>query len=494
MSEIVTSLIANHFRNNKMLCKQALNIETIMFDKFLLFIIFIITITFCSTSFATRDVSQIHLEPGDGNWSLGLGFRNGTFPYVGQDEIDDLLPLIIYNGERFFIDGTRAGFHLYSDEEWLIGTYAAYRFAGFNEDNSIELDGMDRDDGIDGRFAVTRLTDFGSFTFDIGADVSNASQGWDAELKWGKRFKYGNFLFRPWVGVTYEDEKLVNYYFGVNPSESTEVRPTYYTSDAIEWRYGIDLSYRLAQNHFVGFNMQYSELDSTKINSPIVADNGQFTSFASYRYEFNDFQDDPYTNGSITRDLTKGEWYWRVAAGKHTETTFNKLMRFQDMFEPEERGTGLASVFVGKKIADNFMWLPIEAYVTGGYVRRFEQGLQDDFNEYVLGFKAYFSKFPWSHIVKTRLGVAEGVSYASKVPFVEREHVEGKNRSASKFLNYLDWSWDVSIGDIIQQPKLKECYLGWSVHHRSGIFASSDFFGNVNGGSNVNTLYVQCHH
>jgi hypothetical protein len=31
------------------------------------------------------------------------------------------------------------------------------------------------------------------------------------------------------------------------------------------------------------------------------------------------------------------------------------------------------------------------------------------------------------------------------------------------------------------------------VHHRSGIFGSSDFFGNVYGGGNVNTLYLQCH-
>ncbi len=457
------------------------------------FCVLIISSLFSFSATAARDVSQVHLQPGDGNWSLGLGIRNGTFPYIGKDDVDDLLPLIIYNGECFFIDGTRAGFHLYQSQDWLVGAYAAYRFAGFNEEDAIELDGMDREDGVDGRFALTRLTKYGNFTLDLGGDISNASNGWDAELRWGKLFEYGNYHIRPWIGVTYEDQKLTNYYFGVNPEEATPERAAYQTDSAIEWRYGIDMSYRLAQHHFIGFNMQYSQLDGTKIDSPIVADNGQFSSFASYRYEFNDFQDDPYVNGSITRDLTKGEWYWRVAAGRHTETTFNQLMRFQNMFKPEERGTGLASIFVGKKIADNFMWLPLEAYVTGGYVRRFEQDLQDDFNEYVLGFKAYFSKFPWSHIVKTRVGIAEGVSYAAKVPFVEREHVEGKNRSASKFLNYLDWSWDVSIGDIIQQPKLKECYLGWSVHHRSGIFASSDFFGNVNGGSNVNTIYIQCH-
>jgi len=442
---------------------------------------------------AARDVTQIHLTPGDGNWSLGMGFRNGTFPYVGKDDVDDLLPLITYNGEKFFIDGTRTGFHLYQSSDWLIGAYASYRFAGFNEEDGIELDGMDRDDGIDARFAITRQTSFGNFTFDIGTDISNTSDGLDIDLRWGKVFTQGNYRIRPWIGLTFEDQKLTNYYYGVNDNEVTEDRAAYQTDSALEMRYGIDMSYQFAKHHYVGFNMQYSELDSTKINSPIVLDNGQFSSFTSYRYEFNDYQDNHYVNGSITRDLTKGEWYWRIAAGRHTETTFNQLVRFKNMFDPEERGTGLASIFVGKKIADNFMWLPLEAYVTGGYVRRFEKGLQDNFNEYVLGFKAYFSQFPWSDTVKTRIGIAEGVSYAVKVPFVEGEHVEAKNRSASKFLNYIDWSIDVSIGDVFQVPKLKECYFGWSVHHRSGIFASSDFYGNVNGGSNVNTLYLQCH-
>ena len=452
------------------------------------------TSIFSTSVHAARDVTQIHLEPGSGLWSLGMGFRNGTFPYVGKDDVDDLLPLITYNGETFFIDGTRTGFHIYQSSAWLIGAYASYRFAGFNEEDGIELDGMDRDDGVDGRFAITRRTDFGNFTLDYGHDISGTSNGWDLDLRWGKLFVNGNYRIRPWIGITYEDQKLSNYYYGVNPEEATADRAAYQTKSALEMRYGIDMSYRVAQHHYFGFNMQYSELDSTNINSPIVIDNGQFSSFATYRYEFNDYQDNPYVNGSITNDLTKGEWYWRVAAGHHTETTFNQLVRFQNMFKPEERGTGLASVFVGKKIADNFMWLPLEAYVTGGYVRRFEKGLQDDFNEYVLGFKAYFSKFPWSDTIKTRIGIAEGVSYAAKVPFVEGEHVEAKNRSASKFLNYIDWSIDVSIGDVFKVPKLKECYFGWSVHHRSGIFASSDFYGNVNGGSNVNTLYVQCHH
>jgi hypothetical protein len=70
----------------------------------------IMTSIFSTPVQAARDVTQIHLEPGTGLWSLGMGFRNGTFPYVGKDDVDDLLPLITYNGETFFIDGTRTGF------------------------------------------------------------------------------------------------------------------------------------------------------------------------------------------------------------------------------------------------------------------------------------------------------------------------------------------------------------------------------------------------
>lgn len=442
---------------------------------------------------AAREVSQLHLKPGDGNWSIGVGYRGGTVPYIGEDKEDDVLPLIIYNGDTFFIDGSRVGFHLYQSPQWFASSYVSYRFGGFNEEDSAALVGMDRNDGMDGRFALTRLTQYGNFTVDIGADISNNSQGWDSEISWGKRFEYGNFYMRPWLSLTYENDELTNYYFGVTEQEALINRPAYKVKSAVEWHYGIDMSYQIAQHHFVGLNMQYSQLKSTKIDSPIVVDKGKFSTFLSYRYEFNDYQYELDHSSSLTKGLTQGEWYWRVAAGRHTDTTFNKLLRFQDMFKPEERGTGLVSVFVGKKLGDSFFSLPLDVYVTGGIARRLENDLQDDFNEYALGFKVYFSKFPWSDKIKTRVGIAQGVSYAAKVPFVEKEHVEGKNRSASKFLNYLDFSWDVSVGDVFNVPKLKECYFGWSVHHRSGIFASADIYGNVDGGSNVNTLYLQCH-
>lgn len=456
-----------------------------------LWLSFIVLCSFCAN--ATREVSQIHQSIGDGNWSLGAGFRFSTFPYKGDDVDVDFLPLLTYNGKRYFIDGTRAGYHLINTDKWLISTYAAYRFGGFNEEDSDYLIGMEREDGVDGRFATTYRNDFGRFTIDLGADISGHSNGWDAQFRWGEIYSFGNYSVRPWIAVTYQDQSLTDYYYGVREDEQTLFRPAYITNSSVEFSYGIDTTYEFSHHHFIGLNVKYSELDDTKLHSPIVDENGLFSAFVNYRYEFNDFQQDPYTNGSIFKDLTQGEWYWRFAAGRTTTADFAGLMQFQDMFDPEKRNTGLASIFLGKRIADKFMGLPLDVYLTGGYLRRFERGEQSDFNEYAIGVKAYFSKFPWSDKVKTRIGFAEGISYAEKIPIVEKENVEGKNRSASHFLNYLDWSIDVSIGDVFNSKQLKDCFFGWSVHHRSGIFASSDFFGNVDGGGNINTLYIQCH-
>ena len=145
---------------------------------------------FSELGWAARDVSQLHLEPGDGTWSLGFGMRNGTFAYVGEDTEGDFMPLITYSGEHFFIDGTRAGFHLFNNDDWLVGTYVAYRFGGFNEEDSSELEGLDRDDGVDGRFAITRKSDLGRFTLDVGSDISDKSEGWDAKFFGVKRIQH----------------------------------------------------------------------------------------------------------------------------------------------------------------------------------------------------------------------------------------------------------------------------------------------------------------
>jgi outer membrane protein len=45
--------------------------------------------------------------------------------------------------------------------------------------------------------------------------------------------------------------------------------------------------------------------------------------------------------------------------------------------------------------------------------------------------------------------------------------------------------------DVFGTDHLRNLFAGFYVHHRSGIFASANLYGNVYGGSNVNALYLE---
>ena len=71
-------------------------------------------------------------------------------------------------------------------------------------------------------------------------------------------------------------------------------------------------------------------------------------------------------------------------------------------------------------------------------------------------------------------------------------HIEARRgRGTSKLLNYLDPSIDLSVGDLLGAPRMKETYLGVGISHRSGIFGASKLLGNINGGSNYFYGYLE---
>ena len=120
-----------------------------------------------------------------------------------------------------------------------------------------------------------------------------------------------------------------------------------------------------------------------------------------------------------------------------------------------------------------------------------DSGLQANGVQLDLFMKAFYSGFPWSGRVKTRLGFGAGVSAAQRVPYIEASSQAANGKPSSRLLQYLDPTLDVSLGDLLGSHALKDTYIGFGVSHRSGIFGSSQLLGNVNGGSNYIYTYIE---
>jgi hypothetical protein len=79
--------------------------------------------------------------------------------------------------------------------------------------------------------------------------------------------------------------------------------------------------------------------------------------------------------------------------------------------------------------------------------------------------------FPWNRHVDTSVAVGEGLSYATRTPFVEaKDHDQ-----TSHLLNYL--LFEITAG----LPRYPNWHLSGRIHHRSGVYG---IFGGVHGASN----------
>lgn len=176
----------------------------------------------------------------------------------------------------------------------------------------------------------------------------------------------------------------------------------------------------------------------------------------------------------------------RGAYGTSSASDFDELYKFRGL-NTSPYDTSVYNLAVGYRFAKNFYDLPIDFTVNGGASYFDENGHQSDFLEGNLYLKM-FIKFNFLS-QQFRYGIAEGVSYAGNIPWVEHKEAVAENDNESKFLNYMEMTFDFDVGKLIRVKSLEELYLGYLIKHRSG--AHGLYGGVSDGGSNYNCIYIE---
>jgi len=443
------------------------------------------------------------LDPEDraGNWSLGVAYSWLDSLYAGEDYRRDFMPTFVYTGERFFLDTTDFGWHAVDNDRWQIDVFGSYFVSAYNDhtffsetqdvrDENDPLKGMERSNAFEAAAEITRKTGLGRFSLELRHDVNGVHNGGDLRARWARVYRRGAWQFEPWVEFQWLSAEKTDYYFGVREDEATDTRPAYALDDASSWAAGVAARYRFRDRHHLALNLSYREFGEDITASPIVVDTRDPRVQFTYRYETGDLRAPRnsaapfnfFTNNGNASSL-------RLAYGCTTETKFNAILR--GSIDCGNIGTTVGSVFVGRKLTERLFGLPLEGWIHAGLARRWQKEFQDDFFEGVVAFKALYRRFPWSDTVETRIGIGHGLSYADRIPALEEQKASDRNRRTSRLLNYLEFSLDVSVGDVFRSKRLESMFFGFAVHHRSGVFASSDLFENTYGGSNVNMLYFE---
>lgn len=199
---------------------------------------------------------------------LGLGVGISQSPYAGEGTTITPLPLIHYEGERFFVRGLTAGAHLMRNDSFELNFIASLRTEGIDADdfgrkklarNGIDRDLLeDRDSGLDMGLSASWRGEAGQLELTAKSDVSGASEGFELSAKYGYEFKIGRGSLEPTIAVNHLSKDSANYYYGTlkdevargvvdyKPGASTipEVGLTYVHPMGDKWRFMSSVQYK----------------------------------------------------------------------------------------------------------------------------------------------------------------------------------------------------------------------------------------------------------
>jgi len=426
------------------------------------------------------------------NGTAGLGFlyRFEESPYIDAGQRSDLLPLYLYEGERFFINADRAGIKFIDDGTHRFDAFLSRRLEGFPLDDVPDVvEGMtpreaSGDLGLRYRYAAP----WGTLRSTVLQDVTGASRGSEFRLGYSHTWHGNRWTLRPDVTVSYRSAKLNNYYYGVEPDEVTPDRPAYRPGSGTDFTAGLYGTWAFWENWRLIGGVAVTVHDKVVRDSPIIRDDSlQPALFAGAVYDFGTpiarWDDDGVP-------MLVKVFYGRDSAAEGCHMVRIMTLRCTSLNHDEP--SSVTGFHWGRPFIERVNGWPVDFHGYFGLLYRNEmRDLQPNAWQFDAYMKGFYYGFPWSHRINTRIGMGYGISYANHVPSPEVTSQARRERPTSKLLNYMEPSIDISLGDLFRNPKMKDTYFGFGVSHRSGIFASSRLLGSVNGGSNYIIAYVE---
>jgi len=221
--------------------------------------------------------------------SLGIALVN-TGRFVGSDERVTLpLPLLYFNyNDRLYWSITSVGTWLWRSDDRLFRIGLLAKARGRVQGDDTPYAGIfDRDPSVDAGLNVL----WQLHPLLVGAswygDALGRSHGQNANLRLTLPIHLGGrWVTTPSVIAEWQDEKLVDYYYGVTPAETGGGASTYVGSATLNLRAGWSLGYRISRQWTVLGGVSYTRLGDGIADSPLVSHHSNLLAYLAVNWRF----------------------------------------------------------------------------------------------------------------------------------------------------------------------------------------------------------------
>lgn len=427
-------------------------------------------VTTSALAFAGEEsTSQLTVDKSLPEWGVSMGARFVSNPFSdGADSTSDIFPAFYYEGERFFLRGDYGGVKLWKGEGVGLDAVARYRFFDIPDVCADDLTGGAVDAGLQ---LYRQLSDSTELQFNVLSDPDGRMH---SAVRLVGESKFGNWSLSPEAEIRFTGKKYNSRYYGLNNAE---------LGRGLEVSTSLKGRRQLYKNWHLETKGELTWLGSEAGNSSFIEDDFKYELYVGLG-----LFDENRSQKKAAKTL-KAQPYWRLSQQWGTSSDLQNMI-IGEHETVDGADVYSTSIFYGHPLSDTLFGAPVEMYLTSGVTYHYASSVQDASLEFSLALKTYFTfNTPW----KTRLGIAEGISYADSLTFYESEELTEKGFSESQLLNYIDLTLDVNVGDMLKRQALEDLWLGFGIHHRSGIYGSSSAFGDISGGTNFSSIYLQWH-
>ncbi|WAJ70811.1 MipA/OmpV family protein [Catenovulum adriaticum] len=220
-------------------------------------------------------------------FTYGVGVAVKREIYKGYKQRVVPLPLFGYQGDKLSVYGPFISYKLYQHNQVKVSALVAPRFEGFDESDSDYFEGMEeRKFSMDAGLGVDYKPKGWHLSAKLRADVLSRSNGYEANFKVAKSYRYGPISFGPDIGLTYLDSHNVDYYYGVRASEATADRAFYQGQSALNKSVGFSASSPM-YGGFVRAGINHTWYDDAITDSPLTERDASLSFMLTYSRFFN---------------------------------------------------------------------------------------------------------------------------------------------------------------------------------------------------------------
>lgn len=208
------------------------------------------------------------------------------------DDSVTAIPLFLYDNNRYYLEGSDAGFYPYKDNKHWVRVGINYDRLHFNpkDAKTSDLQGLDKSHAsINTHISYMYISAIGGIEAKIATDVLGRSDGQTAHLAHRSKFDLldEKLTIYPKMGVVWHSKKYNDYYYGVSDQEAirTNVR-SYKAKDGVSPFISVSGEYKFTDKMGVFANVRHDWLSSAQKNSPMTDDKTETYFNVGLTYDF----------------------------------------------------------------------------------------------------------------------------------------------------------------------------------------------------------------